>query len=428
MGDQTNSAAQGFVPGPILSKLIAKGWSHWIIAVLVLILGMVITRYADEYLRLDELRNALSQKLLQWYWRPLEPRVVRLVLIGDDEYWRGALAGRVPIKRDYLARVVEALDSANASLIALDFDMRLPDPRELTDFPDYRQESELLARTVVAVAHNRKVVLSKTIRRAGAGTYRLEPDLYQLFGICSQLSPSGRWQHAGTPQLPIDAHAANNINCGYIALTSDKRELPNQVPIIGGLNLDSFSLAITRAHNPRIAAEIAGAVRYGSYIPPGKLDDPGTVYSAHDLLQGNPETLAALNGQVVIVGADWSTLADGRGGKIDVHSTPVGPMSGTKIHANFAEAYFDSRTYRRVPEVVTVAIEAALCMAAAVTFALIPGIGYKILALIGATAVLVLIEWITLHLLGLFLEVFIPFVGVWIHSLIEGGIAGAREA
>ena len=68
-----------------------------------------------------------------------------LVLIGDDEFWLGELSGRRPVKRSYLAIIVRALDSesVNASVIALDFDLRLPKPNATVAKPFRRNAGRL---------------------------------------------------------------------------------------------------------------------------------------------------------------------------------------------------------------------------------------------------------------------------------------------
>jgi len=47
-------------------------------------------------------------------------RHATVILIGDKEYWGPVLAGRSPLRRDYLAQLIDRLDQADASLIALD--------------------------------------------------------------------------------------------------------------------------------------------------------------------------------------------------------------------------------------------------------------------------------------------------------------------
>jgi len=402
-----------------LAQLRRKGWRHWTVVVLVLILGTLVRPYVDEYLGFDKVRNWLSQRLLEWYWQPLEPRYVKVLLIGDDEYWRGSLAARVPIKRDYLAHLVDQLDAANAAAIALDFDVRLPDPARLADFPEYRAETEQLIHSILKAAEQRSIVLSKTVREAGGGRYVLEPDIYQLYGLCSRFDGAGQLAHAGTPALPISARAARHISCGYIALTRDKRMLPARLPLTDGNFVDSFALAIARSANFDEARRIGSTVRYGSFIPMEKLEAYHAIQSARDVIEGNDATLALLEHKIVVVGAGWSSQAAGRGVRVDLHETPIGRLNGALIHANFAEAFLDSRAYRHVPGIVLDVAEFVFGLLASAIFALAGGIVRSSLGLLGLTGVLIGIQWAVMHLFGVFFEAFLPLVGVWLHSIWE---------
>lgn len=403
----------------VLAHLRRKGWRHWAVVVFVLIASTLVRPYVDEYLGFDKARNWLSQRLLEWYWQPLEPRYVKVLLIGDDEYWRGSLAARVPIKRDYLAHLVEDLDAANAAAIALDFDVRLPDPSRLADFPEYRAETEQLIHAILSAAEQRSIVLSKTVREVAGERYVLEPDIYQLYGLCSRFDAEGQLSHSSTPDFPISARAGRHISCGYIALTRDKRMLPARLPLADGNFVDSFALAIARTSNPDEARRIGQTVRYGSFIPMAKLDENHAIQSARDVIQGNDATLAILEHKIVVVGAGWSSQAAGRGLRVDLHETPIGRLNGALIHANFAEAFLDSRTYRHVPGIVLNAAEFAFGLLASAIFALFPGIVRGLAGLIGLTGVLIAIQWAVMHLFGVFFEAFLPLVGVWLHSIWE---------
>lgn len=415
----TRAAARPSGTESALSRLRQKGWRHWLLALVILVAAFLARPQVDAYLHLETTRSWVSQRLLELHHRPLEPRYVKLVLIGDEEYWHGELAARVPIKRDYIARLVAALDAANVRTIALDFDMRLPDPARLEDLPDYRGETDQLIQAIRAAAEQHKVVLPKTIRRAGAGLYRLEPDVYQLYGICTRPVQEGRWIHTGTATFPIGDAAARNIACGYIALTIDKRVLPSQLPLVEGHAVDSFALAITRTRNPAAAIELGTQLRYGSFITPATFYERGVIHAAQDVMRADPHTLAALNGEIVIVGGEWSRLAYGRGPKIDLHQTPVGWISGAILHANFAEALLDARAYRHVPAAVLTGLEVLFSLVAAVIFAVSTGLLRLSLFLVALTVALLGIQWITLHTLGVLFEAFVPLVAVWLHALIE---------
>ena len=91
-----------------------------------------------------------------------------VVLIGDDEYWRSIPAGRVPIRRDYLANLVLALDSLEPALIAIDFDLRSPLPDgSIVENPAYQEETQRLHEAIQKTSRRRPVVLPKTIRWVG---------------------------------------------------------------------------------------------------------------------------------------------------------------------------------------------------------------------------------------------------------------------
>ncbi|HEY7642586.1 MAG TPA: CHASE2 domain-containing protein [Steroidobacteraceae bacterium] len=400
-----------------MASLRDKGVRHWAVALVILLLGFAAQRFIQSLPVVQVWKARLSQELLQLHFRPIQPRYVELVLIGDEEYWHGELAGRTPTKRDYLARLVDRLVAADAQTIALDFDMRLPDPARLEEFPEYRAETDRLARSILAAAAGRKIVLSKTIRRNG-DAYKLEPDIYQLYGICSSLNPDGSWVHSGTASFIIDKNAAENISCGYIALTRDKRMLPLRLTLDDGRKLDSFSLAIARSRNPDEAHRLGDEIRYGSYMPTRKFVQFRRIHTAADLLRVDPATKRAVDGATVIVGADHSTVAYARG-RADLHDTPIGPMNGALIHANFAEAYLDSRTYGHVPAKVVTVVEILFVAGGAVLFALLPGRWMVGAALVGMTVLLVLVQWIVLHLSGLSFDAMVPLIGVWLHAVAE---------
>ena len=81
--------------------------------------------------------RGVFQWLLDHGPRPPEPKYVKIVLVEDDEYWEGSPAGRRPIKRSYLKDLVDHLVAAKAYVIALDFDLRTPNPAS-TEIPkDY---------------------------------------------------------------------------------------------------------------------------------------------------------------------------------------------------------------------------------------------------------------------------------------------------
>src|SRR4051794_2781791 len=95
--------------------------NYWVRTALIIVLGIFIAHKAEDTDAWLNTRYHLFQ-WLQW----LSPRgadVQRtvMVMIGDEEYYRpdGELKRRVPLRRDYVAKLVDAAVAANAGVIVL---------------------------------------------------------------------------------------------------------------------------------------------------------------------------------------------------------------------------------------------------------------------------------------------------------------------
>jgi CHASE2 domain-containing sensor protein len=407
----------------IEKRLLAKGRRYWVSAALVLIFSYLATPYIYDYLHLADHRARLFQYSTDKP-RPLEPRFVKVILIGDDEYWKGYPAGRRPIKRDYLARLVNALDAANAQVIALDFDVRLPDPAVAAVSVEYKAETDKLIRAILHAADDGKnIVLPRTIRFDAQGRYALDPDIYQPYGICTGFDKTGAWQNPGTSDFPIGDPAKKNIACGYIALYDDVLALPGRLRLADGSELDSFALAVAKAKNADAAAGIGDNASYVNYIAPERMQALHAIFSAHDLLN-DPlvENKRNFGAQAVIVGAGWSSFADHRGYPVDLHHTPVGSIAGALLHDNFAEAVLDSRVFPALPNWLVWGLEGAFGVFAAIVFAPYVGFLATLLSFIGLTAALIAVQWFMIHMFGVFFDAFIPLIGLALHSLYDAVI------
>jgi CHASE2 domain-containing sensor protein len=365
-------------------------------------------------------RVLMFQWLVELSPRPLLPRNTKVVLIDDEDYWLGQAGGRRPIRRDYLAKLVRALDAADASVIALDFDVRLPDPEGRQIPKEYKSETDELISSIVSAAERHKIVLSKTIWFDASGNYRLDQDIYQPYGICSRLEHN-RWTNSSTAAVRISPQAAENITCGYIALFSDQLVLPGRIEIGSGADtyLDSFSLAVARAYNPEIAAQLGGDLRYGSYISPKTLEAFHVIYSARQLLSLGPAAASPFRGHPVIVGADWCRFALHRCPGVDVHATPVGLMTGALLHANYTEAILDSRTLGLARAWVPEVLEGIFGVIAALVFAVCVKVTAKVAALLVLFAGLLLAQLLSIHFIGVFFEAVIPLIGLAVHSMLD---------
>jgi len=426
-----------------LSNRIAAWWAwllgrwkqrplhYWAFAIASLILSFLLAPILDQPLHLISVRYWLFQTLSQSATNPSQPTGgLRVLLIDDDEYWKwdGLLAHRTPTNRKYIAMIVDALDKAGASTIALDFDMRLPDtraPGKPGDYdkeiePPYREETEVLIHSIDNAAQNRAVVLSRTVY---AG-YRLGTDIYQPYGLCvSPSSDDPAKRNPGAQGFALSGAAPEHISCGYIALPRDMRQVPPRLPLEEGGWIDSFSYAVVQAADPDTAPDIGEKPAYATYILTETLQKAGVIVWARDLLSKDPakarNAAEHVRGKTVIVGAGWHKLAKGFGDLVDAHLTPIEDTNGAVIHANFALAVMSHRFYPAVSEGTLRVLEVAAGVISILFFALFNSIWVRLGTLIGAIAALFAIQWLSLQVLGTFFEAFIPVFGVGLHAVVE---------
>lgn len=424
------------------SHLPEKGWRYWTGAAVILAITVAVTPYVDTLLNLSQYRDFLFQKLSQLGPRQAAPRFVKVVLVFDDQYWRGEPAGIRPINRHYLARLVDALDKADASLIALDFNLHIPDKNAdarpgnyAVINPHFRAETEVLMKTLARVAQARKIVLPKTVEPEppDLSRYRLLPDIYQPYGICTKPLPDGSWSSPGTATFPLTTTAKQNIRCGYIQLPWDMKQVPPVLDVDGGMQVDSFSLAIARWQNAKTAARVGRNTLIATYIPLSSFYSsksmryrPTTVVSATDLLAGRKAAVDLVSHRPVIVGGAWhisydmETQGDSSTAElVDMHSSPIGQINGALIHENFTEAILDGRLNRPLPEWFLHVLEILFGIGAAIFFAAYQSIWLKLAGLVGLAALLLLLQWMMLLMFGVFFEALLPLLGLAVHSTIE---------
>jgi CHASE2 domain-containing sensor protein len=407
-------------------RQLNRGWRYWTGAVLTLIVGMLASAMLDRVDSAAKFRYEFFQRLAELDPREIRQNYIKRVMIGDEEYWKGSLEGRRPIKRSYLAELLSSLHEGNPKIIALDFDLRLPDPAKVAIPATYFAESEMLARTVLKLAENTELVLPATIRRAKGGGYAMDPSIFQVFGICNRVIEDGTWIHEGTPAIRISEAAKRNIVCGYIEMPYDMRMLPPALSLAEGGVLDSFSLAIAKMHNPRVVDRMQASDRFASFIRGHGADPEGVVdlkirrqFSASEIKDRRIDLQTAFKGQIVIVGGDWRSFAAGRGPRVDSKATPVGSISGAMVHSNYVEALLDDRTYPAVSHRTIVGFEAVFGLLASLLFALCATPLRLLGAVIGLSAILIAIQWGLLNFAGIIFEAFVPLFSVWLHSFLE---------
>ena len=377
-------------------KLRSKGILYWVVVVILIAGGSWVGGWLERQDFALDWRYKVSQVMQSQTPRvPFIQRTV-LVLINDEEYWKGELARRVPIKRDYLKTLLEHLDHADPAVIAIDFDLRSPVPDgSMVEHANYWSERDELLNEIKRVSQNpnRWVILPRTIRWQD-GSYVAESDIHDGFDF-----------------------TACNVLKGYIQLPYDIRKIPLEVHLQDGTRALSFAEAIVSATNDRALESLKGKeeLPYGSYLKPGDFEH----FSGLDVINEKPEAFKKFRHNIVIIGAGWSRTAYGRGGPVDSFSTPIGPVRGALIHANFVEALLDNRTSPPWSEHVREVIEILLAVILAIVFALLDQPLRKGLGLLTLVAVLIIFSYFSWLNLGHFYDFSIPLVLIGLHAIYE---------
>jgi len=378
----------------VFGKIRKKGVLYWLTVLVLIGLGVWLGRWLENQEFAIDVRYKCFHALGATSYRKAFIQRTVVVLIGDEEYWKGELARRIPTKRDYLAKLIRHLDMADPAVIALDFDLRSqsPDGSYLLH-SDYEAETKQLLDAVKEVSRNRWVVLPKTIRLSEKG-YETESDIYDGYDF-----------------------EGGKVRNGYISLPFDIRKVPLKQTMRNGSTVESFAEAIVRVTNEQALLPVQGleVLPYGNYLA----SDAFTKISPTDVLNKTPESFAKLRHNIVIIGAGWSSKAYGRGSRVDIYPTPVGPLQGALIHANFVEALLDNRTSKPLGETILKIIEIIATFCVAVVFVLISRPLGKLIGIILLVVGLVAFSYFSWLNLGLFYDFFIPVLLVSFHAAYE---------
>jgi CHASE2 domain-containing sensor protein len=302
---------------------------RWISAVVVILIGITIGEQMEERYAFLDLRYKGYQLTQSWAARikdDLFDHSTVLVLIEDDDYWKGGYEGRSPINKTNLGKLIKALDEYKPKVIALDFYFSSPVPDgSILEHGKYKEETENLLKALRELKNKPKIVLPKTLGVEG-GYYRADSAVY-------------------------DKSDFGDARFGYIDLPGDYRMIPPRLPMKDGSPLDSFSEAVVRAFDlTGKALKWDGNDQPKCYASGLLSEDQFSRYSATEVLfpdQATREELAhEVNGNIVIIGGAWSRDAYGRGTRVDTRDTPVGSMPAVFLHAAWVESMLASRTAR----------------------------------------------------------------------------------
>ncbi len=384
-------------------QLRRKGGWYWLIVAALLIVGTLAGMWLSERRIWIRLRYSIYGSLQNATQVTKAAKNTVLVLIDDEEYWKGDLARRVPLKRDYLARLLETLARGEPTTIALDIDLKSPIPERGTEeLEPYQAETELLLKAIKEVSKSRSVVLATSVTSDETG-YTISPNVFDGYDF-----------------------AGNRVTHGYITLPRDLRQVPLSVPLKNRAEKeDSFAGAIAKTRETALvlAAEQFEhrGFPYGNFYRP---EEFRKVNTSNVLKAGDQELKDLLQGRIVIVGGAWHTSSykgpqQDYSGSIDLHFTPAGDIPGAFVHANYVEALLSGSVHPQVPETVAVVIEIFCSLVVAVVFALSGSLRRKFGRVLLVSIVLVIMSYFLWQNLGLFFDFFIPLLLLSIHAPIE---------
>lgn len=366
---------------------------YWIWAALAIVIGTVVGESLGEDLAWMTVRYRVYSVFQAFGPRPPVPKWTALVLIDDEEYWKGELARRVPIRRDYLGKLIAALSQCHPIAVGIDFNLRSPAP----DVPEsslYAGETEILKKEVERVSADFPIVLPVSLSQDKTS---LAPSILDA--------------------VPSRPHA---VVRGFIAMPYDFRQVATTERLASGESVPSFALALVQQAHPRIAESYEqdpGEFPFGTFAPEAAFE-PYTITSGN-LLRGGREICRSVDHKLVILAGAWSQTSYGRGGRTDTHPSPIGTVGKYLMHANYVEALLEERTYTPLSQGMSRAIEIFFALLALHVLASSWPFPGKLAVVLGMTAMLAFITYVGVQNLGLFGDFVFPAFFLLLHAVID---------
>jgi CHASE2 domain-containing sensor protein len=346
--------------GVLLSHLKRTFWDHkfhWFVVAAIIGLFLYLGHYLEHQEGLLGARYRMYRMVQNPWPRPLIYRDTVVVMIDDEAFWHDA-AGRTPLKRDYLARLLKKIAEMNPAVICLDVNLASPDGgttksttadgKIVLENGEYAEETAMLLKTINELADRCDIVLAKTLKRAAAPSH---DEQHSAGGHHSAGKDGSHHSHRPRYARVADVYdefgpAKDHVVLAYIFLYPDRRHIPPTLLLDDDSEIDSLALAAARLYRPQlVAAKEWTKPRFGSFI----VRFPETEVSAHDLTQAAepaPKELAdKLKHKIVLIGGNWHESPDRSGSTVDRHLTPVGEIPGVVLHANYIEAILDDRAF-----------------------------------------------------------------------------------
>jgi len=381
---------------------------HWLLVLFFTLLGFYASLWLSRFDWWQQASFGAYDGLVSMTpARTTRPSHTAVVLIDDDDYWRGEWARRQPLKRRTLAKLLRTLQADGARAIGIDVDLRCqtPDGR-VNVHGDYRDETAEFFAAVTEVARTTPVVFPKTVAfDEGLDRFVIDADSFDGF----QFGPGAM------------------VSCGYTRLPHDLRQVAlNAAP--AGIKLDSFAGMITRVE-PMVGEPSKPSQATFPFVRSflSKASFNGALFSAGQVLTGDRRASRGVANKIVIVGGGWHRDAWKRGEPIDEHMTPRGLMPGALIHANYVEAMMSEQLTSPSGEWLHIVFDLTVGFGLAAIFAC--AVGYwKIMYLAGLAVVVCLVSLLAWTTIGTFVDAVPPLILLSGHAAVDKILGWKRKA
>lgn len=361
----------------VIASLRRYVWQPSTIIVLALVLAFNVVVEFDWVQRSFPLIQKAQlgfHRVLCWTMpRPLTAKWVRTVEITDQSHQAGGITDR-----NFLATLINNARKASAEVIVLDFKFQAPvGLGEGHDYPNRESQDAALIEAITNAAHDGiPVIVPCWLEKVSWREWKRLPDFYndsefqlpKSNSQCPLLRSTCQSHSTDSSMEPAPASASVQpppacVRIANINGPADARQIPLVSRTVDSWTskhdpgATSLALAAATAHEdainlcPRTNEKpiIAKAIRdrefvVGSFIPASGFQ----TIAAENLFNGDLAAIQNCRGRIVLIGGKWRDDS-GNAEPVDTHETPVGPMAGMYIHANYIEALLDDRYQRIVP-------------------------------------------------------------------------------
>jgi CHASE2 domain-containing sensor protein len=385
---------------------------YWTLVAITIGCLFAASHYLSEYVGF--IRFGFDHVLHKLSPNPQDPIFTVLVVIDDDEYYGKELAHRRPMKRRYLANLIEEVAKFNPAVIALDIKLHSPDKEgkrlakssrgiTLPVDEEYVEETVDLCEAIKRVVHlpnAPRVVLTRFLEMDG-DEFGCVSDAYNGFAFDSR-----------------------KVSHGFINLDEHDRRCVTPLQRLGDqTTLDAFSMAAVRGLTPQRCQQFAvNADYYTGLVGPQKFTRilAGDLRKARekDDKQKLNEFADTCAHKIVLIGGEYHTDSFGGHVEADMHPTPLGDFRGLVLHANYIEGMLAGRALP-LGKVAVVVIEISLSVILA--WIIIAKSGYRRFGWITAIVLFpIALSYFAFFNLGFYWDLSFVlaglFVDLWLHK------------